>query len=173
MNIKREIIFLNENYDLREFDVFINGKKVSEERDIYKRKHAFKAYAESDMLNVIIRQRHPCESISSMIFESMGQLLLDFLYESGEDREARAIFECEIGGKCDLVSVELLRKEEGKDSKYMFNVFSDNGDIKEIRNEFESPVFLKRRIKIFKWLMYLFPALIPIIFLVGVLLITI
>lgn len=164
MGLKREIIFLNNNYDLKDFDIFINGRKVKDEKDIYKRKHIFKTSVTDDSLKVLIQQRHPCESIKSMLFEATGALLLDFLHQGSNLGESRAVFEGEVKGNCNKINVELLKEEKGcKDFKYTFKVFSEDGEIIEERNEFESPKYLKKRMKLLKVFTYLFPAMIPII----------
>lgn len=174
MSPKREIVFLNENYDLREFDIFINGKKINEEKDIYKRKHSFKTDVEDEKLKVLIRQKHPCESIGSMFLESMGFILLDFFYDSSCKCDCRAVFEGEVECNCCLVNVELLKEREDRlNEKYIFRVFSNDGEIIEIRNEFESPNYLKRRWKVFKWFTLLFPIIIPIALLLGLIIIAI
>lgn len=166
MNFEREILFLNKNYDIKEFDIFVNGKKIPEKRDIYKKSHKFITSTCDNEVKVRIRQKHSCESAWSMLEEWSKQLLLDFLFNESNSIPSRAIFEGEINRSCNIINVELVKCGSSKDCEYIFNVYPEEGDMKVYRNEFESPEFLKKRMKILKMFTYALPICIPIIIIV-------
>lgn len=168
MNEKKEILFLNDNYNLRNFDIFINGKKIKEENSIKDRKHFFKGKVDSDCFKISLKQRHPCDKVSSMLFEAMGYLLLDFLYDSHIKGECRAVYEGEVTNSF-KINVELI-KEKGKGRKdtYKFKVLTNSGEIIESKNTFQSEEKLKKRWKWFTLFTYLFPAALPILLLILV-----
>lgn len=171
MSLEREILFLNRNYDIREFNVFVNGKKLSEKRDIYKKSHKFITSTCGNDVRILIRQKHSCESVGSMLEEWTKQLLLDFLFNESNSIPSRAIFEGEINGNCNIVNVELVKCGSSKECEYIFDVYPEEGEIKVYRNEFESPEFLKKRLKILKMSTYALPICIPII-IIAILVVT-
>lgn len=171
MNFEREILFLNRNYDIREFDVFVNGKKIPEKRDLYKKSHKFTTSTCDNEVKIVIRQKHSCESALSMLEEWTKQLLLDFLFSESNNISSRAVFEGEINESCSIINVELVKCGSSKECEYIFNVYPEEGEIKVYRNEFESPEFLKKRMKILKMLIYALPIGIPII-IIAILIVT-
>ncbi|MEF9934187.1 MAG: hypothetical protein RSA01_00900 [Clostridium sp.] len=167
----RELYFVNKNYDIRDFHIYVEGKKLKQCCDYMKRVHSFTYNSNKDRVNVKIIQKHPCESYRAMISESLFYLILDFIVRKDDTKEFRARYECDIDlVDCNIVNIDMKRQTYSlSEVKYEFIVNSKTSNIDEKINEFESPEYLKRRYKMFKIFGYLIPILMPIALLIIIL----
>ncbi|MEF9952768.1 MAG: hypothetical protein RR840_08855 [Clostridium sp.] len=169
--MEKEIYFINQNYDIRDFHIYVDGKKLKDCCDYCKKIHSLMYKTTKDSVNVKILQKHPCESYRSMISESLFYLILDFIVKKDDTKEYIARYECNMDlTQCNIINVEMKKQVYSLcNIKYQFHVDSKTSSIVEKENSFEAPKYLKRRYKIYKAFGYLVPILMPLILLLVIL----